>query len=257
MWQKYKLEEGKTYHGQFATLGIWIQREGKVWHLATDLSKTREAIKPFDIQPPGALKTGWTHHISDSHTSLYILPALPDRPVVVKPVENYTVLPEMQLDILVQIPLWIQLYASSVKPEQLMLDIPVEAMSSTWFGDPVSGELAYSLPGELFLKMEELSPSSKYAVCPVRIRNLSDTTLNFERLSLHANQLNIYENKGRLFTNEVRVKYRGEDQQSEVQIVSGSPAMATGSSLLASARIRENKGLLQKSFYFIKSFTQY
>lgn len=257
MWLKQKFEDNKIYVAEIGNISVFIQKMSGIWNLSVDRSDEMLAKPEFKMSGKTPEEIAWTHHVADRHQSLHLMPALPDRPVVVKPGETYSIRPDMELEVYIRIPLWLQLYVSSVKEENLILDVAAIEMSSTWFGDPVSGELAYTLPENIMLDKSKIVFDPSFVICPVRIKNQSESILHFERLSIHANQLNVYQKKEMLYSNEVRVKFRGEEQQSDVQIVSGPPEPAQGATILNPARMKENRGLLQKSFYFIKSFTQY
>jgi hypothetical protein len=258
MWQKYKIEEGKIYSGKPGKIRFWIKKQQKIWQFCSSEKDSNE-ISDEGIQQVSKLPAGveWTNIVADKHTGLYIVPALPDRPVIIKPEKIFTILAGTTIDIFARIPVWIQLYASSVKVENLIIEFPSIELSSTWFGDPDNGELAYSLPGTIHYQFVKEKITAYDAICPIQIRNDSDSVLNFQRLSVPVNELNIYSNQQILVSNQVRFHYKGEDKTSEVQIVSGSPTLVENLKQLSSARSKVNTGLLHKSFHMIKSFTQY
>ncbi len=258
MWQKYKFEENKIYTLQLGKIRIYIRKLNKIWQITTYTVEIPEySNKGFELitaQPEDII---WNNYIADKHTSLQLVPTLPDRPVVIKPEIPFTILSGMSLDIFITIPLWIQFYASAIKPENLLYEFATRELSSTWFGDPTNGELAYFLQSPIKQKLTDLEFFTDKAICPIRISNDSQTTLNFQRLSIDANQLNVYTNQNLLCTNEVKVRFKGEEQNTEVQIVQGSPDIAEGLKQVGYARSKPDKNLLKKSFYYIKSFTQY
>jgi hypothetical protein len=257
MWQKYKLETNKIFEGKIGYRKFWICKIDLVWNIAVQVSEGPESTQtPKEVEKlPQSVQ--WSHLIADVHQTVLIMPAMPDRPVVIKPEKSFTLLPGISLDILIRIPVWVQIYASRVKEHQLMIDFPSRQISSTWFGDPDNGEIAYSLSDPAYFLSSDLVADDDHAICPVKIKNESDTILNFQRLSVPANQLNIYSDKGKLFTNEVRVRFKGEEQQTDLQIMNGSPEIAQGYPLLSHSRLKPNKNILRKSFYFLKSITDY
>lgn len=257
MWQKYKFEENKIYTAQIGSTRLWVKKQDKIWLISSGKEEARiQSTKGFEVINQLPEYVSWNQYIADKHTGFQLIPALPDRPIVVKPEVPFTILSGMSLGILLKIPVWIQLYTSTLKPENLIFECATNGLSSTWFGDPTNGELSYELQSEIIQKLPE-SCSADVAICPITIRNDSQTTLDFHRLLIDVNQLNIYGNSKLLCTNEVKVRFKGEEQNTEVQIVHGNPELAGDLKQVGYARTKTDKNLLKKSFYFIKSFTQY
>lgn len=258
MWQKYKIEEGKIFTSKIGHSQFWIEKQNKIWHVAKlkdqDPEQSNRPLTEVDSLPDGV---DWSYHVADKHNMLQIAPSSPDRPIIVKPKKTFTVLPNMSLDIYIKVPIWLQLYASSVKPENLILEFPSQELSSTWFGAPDNGELAYSLIDEIIFDLKEEKLEAYSAICPIEIRNESETSLDFQRLSVPVDQLNIYSNSAVLCTNEVKVKFKGEEKSSEVHISAGSPPIFEGLKQINKARNSSSDNILKKSFSFIKSFTEY
>ncbi len=258
MWQKYKFEENKIYTAKIGNTRLWVEKQQKIWRIASlNEGVSESSSSGFEVVQTPTENISWNQYIADKHSTLHLVPTPPDRPVVIKPEVPFTIMAGTNLDIYIKIPLWIQLYSSSVKPENLLFEIVTTELSSTWFGDPTNGELAYSLQSNIIQKVSEINTFPTEAICPVQIRNDSQAILNFQRLSIDVNQLNVYANQNLICTNEVRVRFRGEEQNTEVQIVQVNPSIQEGLKQIGYARSIPDKNLLKKSFYFIKSFTQY
>ena len=259
MWKKYKIDDNVIYNSRIGSSILWLEKSKNIWSYAIDKTNS-DSTGTDSLQSAKKLPDDfeWQGHLGSDASSIHILPAMPDRAVVVKPDKNLAILNGTTIEVFLLIPVWLRIYASSVKDENLLLEFPTTDLSSTWFGAPDNGELAYSLPANALFDTIGLTDSANStAICPVKINNESGAVLNFERLSVPAPQLNLYSKENQLFTNEIRLKYKGEDNQNEVQIINGSPSIAEGSTHLSSARIKDSKGLFQRSFYLIKSFTQY
>ncbi len=258
MWQKYKFEENKTYSTKIGRTRLWVEKQQKIWRIASQIEESGEfSSDGFVIIQDTPENIPWNQYVGDKNNTLLLVPNLPDKPVVIKPDVSFTIMAGMNLDIYVKIPLWIQLYSTSVKPGNLLFEQGTTELSLTWFGDPTNGELAYSLPSSIIQKMPATDTFTGEAICPIRIRNESQSILNFQRLSVDTNELNVYANQNLICTNEVKVRFKGEEHNSEVQIIQGSPTLAEGLKQIGYARSKPDKNLLRKSFYFIKSFTQY
>ncbi|MBN1950515.1 MAG: DUF432 domain-containing protein [Bacteroidales bacterium] len=259
LWQKYKFGEAEIYSSAIGQYQFWIKKQGKLWYVARmKMAEASQSVESkLDKVTSLAEGSDWEFNIADKHCHAYIMPATPDRPLIIKSSKKISVLPRMSLDLFIEIPVWIQLYASSVKPENLLLEFPSSELSSTWFGDPDNGELAYSYSKEIIYDPEEIRPVSGNAVCPIRIKNESDITLNFQRLSVPIFLLNLYGNSEMLCTNEVNVRYKGDDNTSEIHIAGNNPSVSEGLKLIVNARIKSNRSFLKKSFSFIKSIADY
>ena len=257
MWQKFKFDNSKVYAAQSGPVQFWIEKQANIWQVAKkhtdDFSSGSRHPTPVNALPDDV---NWSFHVADKQNQLHILPATPDRALVVKPAKSFAVLPGMNLTIHIIFPVWIQLYASVVKSESLVLEFPAVELSSTWFGEPDNGELSYSYPGDIYFSLDPDMVQDYQALCPIKIKNESDTTLDFQRLSVPVNQLNLYSNQTYLCANELQVRFRGEEQSSEVQITSGAPSVFEGLKQLNKARISTSSNILKKSFSFFKSIAE-
>lgn len=256
MWTKYKIEDNKEYAGQAGTCQFQIMKEGKTWfirHEKNEKAKMTE-LKETKSSSPGE---DWEYYVGDKTGSLLLLPALPDKPLVIKPGNTFHILPGKSVDIYLTIPLWIQFYHGAAKSENLLCEIPETEPSATWFGDPDNGLLGYAYRGsiELSATLERTNPW--FVLCPVKIRNESTAALDFQRMCLHCEQLDLYLHNDHLVANEFRIRFKGVEQVGEVHITPGNPSFAEGAKQIAQARMRPDKSLIKRSFYFIKSISQY
>jgi hypothetical protein len=258
MWLKHKFEEGFIYSAKIGRARFWIQKYFAFWRIALDQEEKAEwAADEFNRVKKLPDGIDWSHLIADKQSTLIVQPALPDKAVVIRPVKIITMLPDMKLDLMIRIPLWVQLYSAAVKPENMLFEFPSIELNPTWFGEPDDGELAYRIGERVVLNLKDEKIGKYEALCPVRIINESPVVLHFQRLSIHADELNIYGNDTHLCTNEIRVIHKEEGAGSDVQIVSGNPSLIPGMRQVASARNKPNRNLFHKSFHLIKSFTQY
>jgi hypothetical protein len=258
MWSKYKIDDEQIYTAKAGLRRFWIQRFNSFWRIAYGKEDQPDfSIRGLEVVKSLPSDLVWSHLVAGRGNSLILQPALPDRAVVIKPEESIALLPSMKLEIIIKIPLWIQLYSSSVKPENLILEFPSIELSSTWFGDTDNGELAYHLPAHIIFNLKQNAIEKYEAVCPVKIHNESPSSINFQRLSIHADQLTLYSNGEFFCTNELRVFHREEEPASDVQIVGGSPSLAEGMRQFSGARMKPNMNLLRKSFHLIKSITHH
>jgi len=167
-------------------------------------------------------------------------------------------LPGKNILVFIQIPLWIQFYAGTKKKENLIFECNSIELSSTWFGEPDSGTLAYSLrlkPDEQLFEKPKVFTNK--IVCPIRLTNDSNAPLDVQRLLLHGEYLNIYGDGNQLYTNEVKIKFKGISEVSDVQYSNQSPSFSEHTGQISSARSAKANNVISKSFHYIKSLTNY
>jgi hypothetical protein len=257
IWTKYNLEREKVYHWKFGTLELFIRKIGKEWQIANKTSETPEESDELANVVPEPENVEWKSFIADKNDSLKILPALPDRPVVIKPDNTFKLMPGKAVQFFINIPVWIQLYSGSAQKENLMFEIPLRELSSTWFGDPDNGILSYSLPKGSYGSLGSNNPKGYEIICPVRITNSSAGQLDFQRLCLHVDFLGIYYDQKYLYTNETRVRYKGENIISDIHYTNQPPPSVENTKQLSSPRNQEKSNVFKKSFHLIKSLTEY
>ncbi len=257
MWKKYTIEPNKIYYWKLGACEFWVKKQNKEWQIASknfneplmETSIAKEVDEPNDVE--------WKSFIADKSNLLNIVPALPDRPVVVKPNNTFKLLPNMNVQLYVHIPVWIQLYSGSAKKENLVYEFSSYELSSTWFGYPDNGILSYSLTNSIDTSFDKSSLANFKTVCPIKITNDCQTALDFQRLSLLVEFLNIYSENNLLFTSETKVKFKGENVVSEINYGQSAPSFIENPKHLASPRNPEKNNVLKKSFHFIKSLTDY
>lgn len=245
IWQKLKFAPGETKEFSIGSYKLIIIRFQKEWQIGWGENLSGKMEKS---------DYGWTYFISEK-PEINILPALPDRSLVLKSDHPVRVLPKTSVMNYIRIPVWVQIYAGMIKPENLVLECPVEDLSSTWFGEPDNGELAYSLPH--FAEYAFIQPSLEpdYAVCPLNISNESSVILDFQRLLVSVRYLSIFNDGDLLCTNETKVRYKGEQHNNEVTFVQGKPNLSKNLQHLSSPRDSATKSIVKKSFSLIKNLS--
>lgn len=257
IWTKYNLEREKVYCWKFGTLEFFIKKIGKEWQIAHKTSETPGKSDEFANVVPEPENVEWKSFIADKNDSLLILPALPDRPVIIKPNNTFKLMPNKAVQLFINIPVWIQLYSGTAQKENLMLEIPLRELSSTWFGDPDNGTLSYSLPKGSYESLGSNNPNGYEIICPVKIINSAAGQLDFQRLCLHVEFLGIYFDQHFLYTNETRVRYKGESIISDIHYTHQPPSFVENAKHLSSPRNHEKSNVFMKSFHLIKSLTDY
>jgi hypothetical protein len=133
-------------------------------------------------------------------------------------------------------------------------EIPTQILSNTWFGDPTTGELCYSLQSRGGRDIGHIPPSPHKAICPVLLVNSSAGKLDFQKLNIHVEHLKVFAGKIRLWTNEVSIRFFGEDQPGQVDFSSKAPQFEKPLTLLTEERVSVSQSILEKSIGILRRF---
>ena len=260
MWDEFQIENGETINWKIGSLSLWMENRDEEYlisHAYNDedinvLSAT-QVRDPADV--PEDLS--WNRYIvQDSSTTFQLVPALPDRAVVVSPEFPIKLAPNSDVVFYMSIPIWIQIVAGN-KKKVLFLEIPSLILSNTWFGDAMTGELCYALTTRALRKMEDHGDLRHRIICPVHILNRGSEPLDFQSLCVHVEHLRVFGGAEHLWSNDVSIIYRGDEQPSEIRYEEKIPKHEKECIVLSSERVPSQKSIISKSFSFIKSFTTF
>ncbi len=196
----------------------------------------------------------WTRFVTVRNDTLTLKPGLPDRPVVVRPESPIVILPGRWGRFFVSIPLWIRFVSGAAGKDTVMEEVPSTVLPSTWFGDIGTGELCYALDVPLRRDVDPVADPG-VATCEVRVTNGSKERLRFERICVHAEHMRLYLADGRLWTNEVRVVFRGTDQVSQLTFRNGPPERHPSGVVVCEPRVAPESSLIKRSFTLFREIT--
>ncbi len=191
--------------------------------------------------------------ITGESTGLMLEPALPELPVVIIPTSELSILPGQKLETLLAIPLLLSVTTGTNASKKTLWEESIVSLSQSFFGAPDSGELAYSLESGLPLRRNALDRSPENAYCPLTIHNKSDQILHFERMILRAPWLSLYYGSDGIYTSPVQISFKGADQTSQVHIKKKPMETEPPMKPAAPPRTKEEKSVLKKSFFFLKT----
>lgn len=259
LWEPVPIEKDRDYYWQISPLKLWIKRTKDEWLIASEQSS--EAIESEKVvisefqEKPEPLE--WNRFVcADDSNIIQLLPALQDRAVVVGSEMSVKIFPDNNALFFLSIPIWIQIYAGENK-KIMLTEIPTIVLSNTWFGDPTTGELCYSIMTRARRSIDDVEIYPHIVVCPVQIINRSQINLDFQKLSVHVEHFKIYSGHKRLWTNEVYINFVSEDQLSKVEFSDKIPAFEEGCTLLCEERVAVDKSILKRSISILKYFTTF
>jgi hypothetical protein len=253
MWSKFKIIPEKVYYWRAGSKEILVCRETQEWNFAerslekTHLTKTGFLEAPFNVD-----SLEWHSVIGDNNAYLHTIPAFPDRPIVIKATSPFKLLPKKETLLYIKVPFYIQFLSEPDDRNSLLFETSFQDYSSTWFGDPDKGEIAYSLPLNLSEAIRKPQGFEGVIVCPVKLINLAKTSLNIQRLLIRVNYLTIYQSEDQLWSNEVRIEFKGETETSNLSYAKDKPNFVSDAIQIASSR-ETKPNMISKSFHFIKS----
>ena len=255
IWRPFKIEQDQCLSWQIGPLKLWLQRTENEWHLASERAPEEEdALGPATPcnKPEQMQWKRWT--ASGESNLVQNIPVMPDRSIIVRPETPLTIPHGNQALFYVTIPVWVRV-AVGQNAQMTLCEEPTVILSHSWFGQPTAGELCYSLRTSARRTLDRLGRRPHGAVCPVRVQNDAAVQLDFERLCVQVNHLNIYAGKGHMWTNEVKVTYKGEEKPTEIDFAQRSPTGDDVGELITEAREPLSRGFMQKGFDTFKSFT--
>lgn len=154
-----------------------------------------------------------------------LTPVLPDRPVVVKPDAEFRLLRDARARIYVRVPLQVHVEALCASPRSL-LRVPTSVLSDTWWGTPEEGELGYWLDTRARREIRDEDFEEHLCVCPLHLENVSKDDLVVDRIALRVAFLSVFRQGTRLWADETRVRYLGDEAGSRLDMSGRPPADA-------------------------------
>ncbi len=256
-WRDLELAPGRAAAWRIGPLSLTILRNPAEWRLAygwtprgragSEVSGPRWRVTT-DAEMPEAADNLERHVLRQTSGRVHVLPALADRPVVTSPRLPLFVLPDQEVVLYVGSPLWAVVEVDD--PPRRLRELPIRRPSDTWFGpSTLEGELCYATSTRAGLRVEDLPFFSRRAVTPVRIRNLTETPLEVERLKLPVPYLSLYATpQGQLWTQAVTMTRSEEGHMANLAFGDEAPSQAGRAGLIAAPREESQRGVLFRAF---------
>lgn len=219
-------------------------------HLARDDDEIRVATRRPDAE--GELEWGRWAPGPAFDGRLRLAPVFPDRPVIVKPEEDFWLLRGAEARIFVRVPLWVRLETAEEDPGILITE-PTSVLSDTWWGTPAEGELGYFLETGARRRIRPEEFLEHVCVCPVQLVNASDSDFLVTHFALRPLFLGIYRDGTRLWSNVTRVRYRGEALDSALDVDQGPPPEAEAAEVARPPARVMGRGFTARTFSRIRS----
>lgn len=239
-WGELALPQAQTVTRTVGPLSLhFVRTEGEI-RVATG-DRDPQALAPADW-------SRWT--VPESADKVRLLPALPDRPLVLEPEMPFVLLPGTEARVYVRVPLVARLELDLDGAPHVLAEHPAIELSDTWWGDVEEGEIAYWLHTSARRTVAPELLTSHQAICPLQLVNRSPDELRVERLTLRVAHLSIFAGRetGGLWTDVSRVRYMGEDEGSQIDNSGAPPDEAEGGQLVTRPREPLTRGLRARTF---------
>ncbi len=261
LWEPRQLSSENWYQARIGPLAIWLRRSQEDWYVAHEREpghgEAEAAPAPLHLAQSRVAvdRLTWNRWVAGKEAAqVRLVPCLPDRAVVIRPRYPLNVPRGKEVLFFVSLPVWTRVLVGQAGAEMLC-ELPTVVLNNTWFGDPITGELCYSLKTKVLRQIDMVEQHAHLAVCPVLIRNQAFVDLDFQRICIRVEYLSVYRGRNRLWTNLVEVQFHGEDLNSTIITGRGAPEFERTAEKLSDARLPTERSLLKKSFSFLKALT--
>ena len=251
VWQANQIAADVVHHALVGPLELWVKRVADELHIAVkrhaDPDGASEAHGLAVDAGVTSADLSWARWvIGKDESTVRLAPATPDRPVVVRPEVPLRLPSKKEALFFVNFPIWVRVVVGAKRGVKLC-EKPCISLSKTWFGDPTSGSLCYSMRTRARRAIEDIQPRPHRAVCPVMIRNSSEQQLDLERICVHVEHLTLYQGVTRLWANQVDVTFRGDSEISQLSYAKRPPTYEAVSDVMCEARRPVKESLLARS----------
>jgi hypothetical protein len=241
-WGEQILESNRVQGWRLGALRIWIKRTGKeVWIASMEVPD--ESAKNFEEHELNWNRWGVRRELR----SLFFSPALPPRPVVVKPELPFRLMANADAQIYIRLPAWLVISLTGKKDSELA-SIPTATLSKTWFGDFGAGEACFWMSSRVRRDVLTFPVDTSRITCPVHVLNRSAEELLIDKMCFRSRAVGIYQTEGsergqELWASDTRVTYRGGESLSTITTSTGAPREKKDARLLTEA-IEKQDGVL-------------
>lgn len=253
-WGSFVLLEGECRRWHIGPLTLWIRRARREWRVAYARSED-----PFDASLSVAVPGDDEGELPDDAARLrfgfrrtgdaiQLVPALPDRTLVVKPEVPYHLMPKESARLYISSPLWLRIAVGS-EPIPCH-EAPIYRPSDTWFGPTNAlGSLCYASRTTAQVEWSRLLRLPQRAHSVVSVRNRAASPLLLERLRLPAPNLSLFSSASNLLITEWVMLERDEDgDMAALHLGDGPPREAADAERVSGPRQQAEKGHLLRAF---------
>ena len=256
MWIKNKIDSGDCFRIIAGKNTCHLSKfdEGWLFHnvFGAEFPSNPLSIEKLESSP----ELSWKKILGGKGKQFITHPALPDRPIVIKPSETFYIMPKASVWIYVNIPLWLQFYENQANASSLIAESASIQLSSTWYGEPDNGILAYALQKGFDTQVDEYS-NPYHIICPVKVVNLATERISVSKLLVHTEFSSIFEINNKLFCNAYTMELKGDNMIVDVDLSTRAPEFLGKATKVVGPRNPEKNNLIKKGYNYLKFLTNY
>lgn len=196
VWGTLSLESDDRGRWQIGPLSLWIRRTSSELQVAAAIGEDpfdpRALYEPGCCEEPPADAQRIRCAVGSRGGSVRLVPVLSDRPVVVRPEQPFTLLPEDDATFYVGSQLWVRIEVAD-HPPQTLAELATFRLSDTWFGPSTrEGELCYASRTSARMRLADVPLRPSRALTRIRLRNRAPDKLVLERLKVPVPNLALF-----------------------------------------------------------------
>jgi hypothetical protein len=233
-WGPVDLPEGRSIARRIGPRDLWLRLDQGEVRLA-DAPAPSGSDEADALPPDGVEWSRWALPPSPDSAPprVTLRPAFPDRALIVQPDTPFSLLPRAEARVFVRVPLDIRVEVETTTGESVALrTIPAVALSDTWWGDFLEGELCYWLTTTARRQVTRALLEPHLVICPLRMVNASDDDLKVEKLAFRVEHLSLYAEGAGFWADESRVRYHGDQEGSRIDMTGTPPEEARDARLV-------------------------
>lgn len=255
-WKKYEFKANQTLSFRAGFAEVLVKRTKDGWLIKSNLLE-QPSENIYSEEGEEIENTQDIFHFQTGRSNqLIVVPAFPAKSVVFRNNKNIRISAGESADLFFRIPLTLQLYFQEVKEENKMLEVSLQRLSDTWFGETDSGEPAFSIGNNFDIELANVKALPWEAIVPVEIVNDTTGIFELQRLILRVEDFSLFMKDKQLYSNHAEIEFRGPEHAGSVTLSVKNDIHGQKPVLMARPRTATGRNLLRKSFFFIKNIYQ-
>ncbi len=245
-WDSYSLsssDEAEAY--ELGDLKLWLKHKDEEIWIGHRYADSEDDTASATATPPEDLE--WARWApKDPVDAVKIMPVFPDLPLVINSEFPLRVNPGGSIQIFTRIPVWVRI--SIGKKDIVLTELPTIKLSKTWFGTPMEGELCYWATTKARRSLSNVERKPYLVSCPIQITNKTEADLDFEKFCFRVERLKIFTYQEELWSDETRIVYQGEEQNSDINMSGRLPKGMENARLISPPRKPMQSSLATRTF---------